>query len=111
MQGAANWITQKLGLAAAMGKMDAGDYLDLNKDRTDLLTRRLDMLPSLNAPAEREKDAHKPPVHNTTIHRVEIKVQGDPDPSRVAKMTLAAILDLQRHPLVSRGGPQQFSRT
>lgn len=50
-----------------------------------------------NALAERE-GKNKVPNHTTHIHRVEIKVNSNQDPNRIAKRTLDILSDLARHP-------------
>lgn len=44
------------------------------------------------------KATEKPPVHNTTIHKVEINVNSNQDPNRIAKRTLDIIKDFATHP-------------
>lgn len=51
----------------------------------------------LNAPAERELD-RKIPQSVTHIHKVEIKVNSNQDPNRIAKRTADILQDLARHP-------------
>ena len=46
----------------------------------------------------RMRAAEKPPEHTTHIHRVEIKVNSNQDPNRVAKRTVDVLQDLARHP-------------
>lgn len=97
---------------AAEARFDDGLKADLDKARTDYATTNLLGVranPFQDATAEREKDI-KPPVHNTTIHRVEIKVNSNQDPSRIAKRTKDLLLDVARHPQMPRGGPPQFSK-
>lgn len=100
---------------AAEAKFNAELKADLDKSKNDYLMTNMRNVgvanPWQNAGAEREMDAHKPPVHNTTIHKVEIKVNSNQDPSRIAKRTADLLLDLSRHPQVARGGPPQFSKT
>ncbi len=48
----------------------------------------------------------------TTVQKVEIVVTSNQDPSRVARMVLSEIQNLQRHPRISRGVPNySASRT
>ncbi len=46
--------------------------------------------------------AKTPPVHNTTIHKVEIKVNSNQDPNRVAEATADIIMNIARHPKFSK---------
>ena len=51
---------------------------------------------------ERENARNKKvPQHVTHIAKVEIKVQGDTDPNRIAKRTADVLTDLHRHPKVA----------
>jgi hypothetical protein len=68
-------------------------------------------LKAMNAGQENsELGAKKPPTHTTHIHKVEIKVSSNQDPSRIARKTAEVLLDMARHPQISRGGPQQFAK-
>lgn len=51
----------------------------------------------LNAQADKEKD-RKIPQNVTHIHHVEIRVNPNGDPTRMAKKTAQVLLDLARHP-------------
>jgi hypothetical protein len=42
-------------------------------------------------------DSLKPPVHNTTIHKVEIVVNSNQDPSRIARLTAEELVRLARN--------------
>ncbi len=53
----------------------------------------------LDAFAEPEKaDVAKPPTHTTHIHKVEIKVNSNQDPSRIAKATVGLLKEMARNP-------------
>lgn len=55
---------------------------------------------------ETEADRKKRiPQSNTTIHKVEIHVQSNQDPFRVARATLKVLNDVARNPKVSRDAP------
>lgn len=73
------------------------DIRDIKKFDRDVPTVDLNALPNA-----------KPPVHHTTIHRVEINVNGNGDPNRVAKRTLDIMNDFARHPksFYNSGGPR-----
>lgn len=47
-----------------------------------------------------------PPKHTTHIHNVNIHVQGDPDPDRVAKTVFTKLMDVRRHPITSPHDPR-----
>ncbi len=67
----------------------------------------------LDASAEREKgpDVPKAPTHHTTIHKVEIKVNSNQDPSRIAKATVGLIREMARYPNSAAINPSgQFSK-
>ncbi len=54
---------------------------------------------------------NKVPNHTTHVHHVEIKVNSNQDPNRIAKKTVDLIGDLARHPKVAQGtGNPVFSR-
>lgn len=61
-------------------------------------------LDDLKAPA-------KPPEHHTTIHKVEIRVNSNQDPNRIAKRTVDIINDLGRHPKSYHNAGPRFSST
>ncbi len=65
-----------------------------------------------NAPPEpSDLGAKKPPVHNTTIHKVEIKVNSNQDPSRIARATVDLLKDLARNPTSAALNPaSRFAR-
>ncbi len=44
-----------------------------------------------------------PPNHNTTIHKVEIIVNSNQDPSRIARLTVDKLAQFARHPTASPG--------
>ncbi len=44
----------------------------------------------------------KPPNHTTHIHRVEINLSSNADPSRIARMTVDELTNLARHPTSAR---------
>ncbi len=52
-----------------------------------------------------EKDPKKnvPPNHHTTIHKVEIVVNSNQDPSRIARLTVDKLAQFARHPTASPG--------
>lgn len=55
---------------------------------------------AMTASAEPEKEIKPPKVHQT-IHKVEIKVEGNEDPDRVADLTLKKLQDLASNPKTS----------
>ncbi len=55
----------------------------------------------------RKKDL-KPPQHTTHIHKVEIKVEGNEDPARVADLTIAKLIDMSKNPTRSPHTPNMF---
>jgi len=64
----------------------------------------------INGAFEAAQKAQTSPRHGgggggTTVQKVEIVVTSNQDPSRVARATLSAIQDLQRHPRIARGVP------
>lgn len=94
---------QKLGVST--------DTYDYDKDRNDSFTNGMYPTKLFNAPAEPgDIGAKKPPEHHTTIHKVEIKVDGEADPQRVAKLTVDMLFEKARNPLSSSGGPPRFDR-
>jgi len=71
---------------------------------------RPESLHVMNAPPEPgDIGAKTPPVHNTTIGKIEIKVDGDADPQRVASLVVTKLMDAARNPTKSSGGPPEFS--
>ncbi len=78
-------------------------------ERDAMMTARLDPHIVMDAFLEPAKAA-APPKHTTHIHKVEIKVMGEADPSRVARKTVGILQDLARNPRSSRLNPAaQFS--
>jgi hypothetical protein len=57
--------------------------------------------------ADLDRKVAPPPNHTTNIHRVEIKVNSNQDPNRIAKRTADILMDIHRHPKVATltGGP------
>ncbi len=98
-------IGQKLGPT----EMDSKAY-------NDHLVSEMDqnLMPSrfFNAPPEpSDIGAKKPPQHTTHIHKVEIKVNSNQDPSRIARATVDMLKDLARNPTSAAMNPSsRFSR-
>ena len=71
----------------------------LNKDAPEPIIRNLEVMSikEMNAPAEKEKDRKIP---QTTMHvgKVEIHVNSNQDPNRIAKRTVDLIKELAYHP-------------
>lgn len=51
--------------------------------------------------ADLDRKVPPPPNHTTNIHHVEIKVNSNQDPNRIAKRTADILMDIQRHPKIA----------
>lgn len=60
---------------------------------------------AMDAGAQAEKNPPPPPNHTTHIHKVEIRVNSNQDPSRIAKQTLQVLADYARRPKTSPYDP------
>ncbi len=82
---------------------------DLQSARVEEMQWNINSIKKFNTMGEPgDIGAKPPPVHNTTIHKIEIKVDGDADPQRVAKLTVDLLFDKVRNPTSSTGGPPRF---
>lgn len=116
-----NWILQKVGLkqgddeAMARFRASAGVESAMDDVHDSIVNGALANMWGSNGgapftlkPDNAFADANKiPPVNHTThIHNVEIKVEGNEDPDRVARVTIDKLLDLSRNPRTSPADPR-----
>lgn len=91
------WIGSKLGI---LGSKLGDDVVDdsLSEARRHEMDRNLKPIKALDAFAVPEKEAVKPPQHTTHIHKVEIKVNSNQDPSRIARAVKGVLMEEARNP-------------
>lgn len=94
-----NWIKEKLHISDTPAAK-VGWEKDDHSDRTEYVTKRaVKEFEALRGPnGEQIKD---PPKNNTYIGHVEIKVNSNEDPNRIAKRVTDIIKDLKNHPKVA----------
>lgn len=93
-KGAKGWVHQKL--------VDAGLVKDLDTTNEAIDPARKAFVPmhlfSDDGKAIKEKEAPKPPQHTTHVHKVEINVNSNQDPTRIAKKTADIFHEWTKHP-------------
>lgn len=88
----------------------AGDLLEeaLHGRRTEMpvIDRNMDVSSAFHSlksmPSEPEKKPPVAPNHTTNIHKVEIIVKSNEDPSRIARLTREQLVQLSRNPTSSK---------
>lgn len=105
---AGSWIREKLGY---MHEDNNGQFvIDRSKDFAELTESQMSIYQKAmdtGLTVEKMKEA-KPPSSTTHIHKVEIRVEGNEDPDRVAKVVYNKLIDMGKNPTTSAGGPNSM---
>lgn len=94
IMGIVSWIGNKI----TGPKLGADDVPDLSIERDRNMSMNLNPIKRMDAFAIPEKEAPKPPQHTTHIHKVEIKVNSNQDPSRIAREVKGVLNEEARNP-------------
>jgi len=107
------WVREKVGLGKKLDdnsqmKWDTIDTVGYGGVGSDLGIAVKSLDTTITAEKERNR---KIPQHTTHINKVEIKVEGNQDPNRVARKTVDFVADLARHPKIAgNSGVPNFQR-